>query len=168
MTQACIALGSNIDPEKNLQQAVHLLAKQFKLLARSRVYVTPPWGYKPQADFLNAALLVETQLEPLPVLDALLAIELVCGRERNIPNGPRTLDLDLIFHGETKFQTPRLTLPHPGMHLRGFVLVPMADIAPGWVHPDTGKSVAEMASLVETSDIRPSNFSLELPEGDQT
>ena len=164
---AYIGLGSNIDPEHNLTQALQLLAERLHLVSVSPVYVTPPWGYAPQADFLNAVLCVATDLLPLNLLDLLLETELACGRERTIPNGPRTLDLDLLLVGENVMDTPRLTLPHPRLHERGFVLVPLCDLAPALTHPITGLSVIQMAAALpmsETVDIRPSPFQLSLTD----
>ncbi|MBS0324660.1 MAG: 2-amino-4-hydroxy-6-hydroxymethyldihydropteridine diphosphokinase [Proteobacteria bacterium] len=110
-----------------------------RLEARSSFYRTAPIGYENQPDFINAVARLETTLEPSPLLDALQAIEEQHGRKRTLPNGPRTLDLDLLLHGDTRIRTTRLSLPHPRMHERAFVLVPLAEIAPDLSIPGRGR-----------------------------
>ena len=100
-------------------------------MAASPVYETDPVGLTEQPAFLNAVVALDTTLEPLPLLDALLAIEADSGRERGVRFGPRTLDLDLIWYDGRRLESDRLTLPHPRAHEREFVLRPLADVAPG-------------------------------------
>jgi len=132
--QAFIALGSNLqDPAAQVNRAFDELATlpETRLVRRSSLYRTAPVGYDNQPDFINAAAEVETDLEPLALLQALLSLETGFGRERPFPNAPRVLDLDLLLYDDVVMKTPELTLPHPRMHERGFVLYPLAEIAPG-------------------------------------
>lgn len=143
--RACIGLGGNIgDVQDTLRSAFDAIAALpgTRLLARSRLYRTPAWGVEAQPDFLNAVALVHTTLAPRALLDALLGIERTHGRERAADGtrwGPRTLDLDLLLHGETVLDTPALVLPHPQMHLRAFVLVPLAEVAGDALIPGRGR-----------------------------
>ena len=147
MTLAAIALGSNVgDREANFRQAVAGLKRLGEVKAVSSFYETDPVGYTDQPKFLNAAALLETELEPLPLLHALLEIERAAGRDRSTapPKGPRTLDLDLLLYGDCVLSDPELTLPHPEMHLRRFVLEPLAEIEPGMRHPILQQSIAAL------------------------
>jgi 2-amino-4-hydroxy-6-hydroxymethyldihydropteridine diphosphokinase len=101
-----------------------------RLVRASSFYRTAPVGYAGQPDFVNAVVAIDTGLAPRALLDALLAIERQHGRVRTVPNGPRTLDLDLLVYGEVRLNEPGLTVPHPRMHERAFVMVPLAEIAP--------------------------------------
>lgn len=155
---AAIALGSNLptafgDPEANLREAVSRLRALGEVKAVSRIRITEPVGYTAQPRFANAAAVVETELGPLPLLRELLAIEHAFGRDRanTPPKGPRTLDLDLLLYGEEVLADPELTLPHPAMHERRFVLEPLAEIAPEWLHPLLGKSMAELLARLDAS-----------------
>jgi 2-amino-4-hydroxy-6-hydroxymethyldihydropteridine diphosphokinase len=131
--KAAIALGSNLDdPEAHVNGGFDDIAAlpQTKLLARSKLYRTKPVGYLDQPDFVNACALVETGLGPRALLDGLLAIEQRHGRKRQIVNGPRTLDLDIVLYGDEKVCEPGLTIPHPRAHEREFVLRPLMDVWP--------------------------------------
>ena len=141
MTRAVVALGSNLeDPEAQVRRAFDEIAAlpQTELLARSKLYRTAPVGYAEQPEFVNACALVETALAPRALLDRLLAIEHAHGRVRTIPNGPRTLDLDIILYGDRVIDEPGLTIPHPRAREREFVLRPMRDVWPDAVIPATG------------------------------
>lgn len=141
MSRAFIALGSNLQqPQQQVQRAFNALASLPKtsLIKRSSLYRTAPVGYDNQPDFINAAAEIETDLAPLELLHALLALESRHGRERPFPNAPRVLDLDLLLYDDMVMNTAELTLPHPRMHERGFVLLPLAEIAPGLIIPNYG------------------------------
>lgn len=140
--QAFIALGSNLhNPAAQITRAFGDLAALpgTKLVCHSSLYHSPPMGYDHQPDFINAAAKISTTLEPLALLRALLAIEASFGRERPFPNAPRVLDLDLLLYDGRVMDTPKLTLPHPRMHERRFVLLPLAEIAPELEIPGKGR-----------------------------
>ncbi|MDW5265572.1 MULTISPECIES: 2-amino-4-hydroxy-6-hydroxymethyldihydropteridine diphosphokinase [Acidobacteriaceae] len=146
---AAVALGSNLesefgDREANLREAVRRMRALGTVRAVSSFYDTEPVGYLAQPRFLNAALVLETELEPLELMRELLAIEHAMGRQRMIAKGPRVIDLDLLLYEAVVMATVELTLPHPEMHERRFVLEPLTEIAPGMVHPVLGKTVGEM------------------------
>src|SRR5574343_283289 len=133
MPTAYIALGANLgDPVATVNRAFEALAglPETRLLATSALYRTAPVGITEQPEFINAAARVDTTLAPEALLDALLAIEQTFGRIRAERNGPRTLDLDVLLYDDRVQDTPRLTLPHPRLHLRAFVLYPLADVVP--------------------------------------
>lgn len=148
---AAIALGSNLgsaagDRAANLQFGIEKLKTLGTVSAVSSFYDTTPVGYLDQPRFLNAAALLETELEPIGLLESLLVIERTMGRDRSktVAKGPRVLDLDLILFGDLVMQTPVLTLPHPAMRERRFVLEPLAEIAPGMVDPVSGRTMTEL------------------------
>ena len=152
MTAAYIALGGNLgDPRRQLLDAVDALARlpSTRLLRRSRLYRTPPWGMLEQPPFINAAALLDTGLAPHDLLDALLAIEQRAGRVRAERNGPRTLDLDLLHMEGVRLDDERLTLPHPRIAERAFVLLPLADLVPDLLLPGQGR-VADLLATVDT------------------
>lgn len=131
--QAFVALGSNLqDPASQVNQGFELLAQLpgTQLVKRSALYRTAPVGYDNQPDFINAVAEVSTTLDALALLRALLAAETRQGRERPFPNAPRVLDLDLLLYDDLCINTTELTLPHPRMHERGFVLLPLTEVAP--------------------------------------
>lgn len=134
---AYIGLGANLpspagSPQQTLCQAIDGLAAAGQVTAHSHLYRTEPLGFESQPPFVNAVAQLDTDLEPRPLLDFLLALERRYGRNRTLdpPNGPRTLDLDLLLVDEQTVASERLTLPHPGLAVRRFVLVPLAEIAP--------------------------------------
>ena len=141
MTLAAVALGSNLEsPEEQVRRGFDELAAlpDTQVLGTSRLYRTAPVGYVDQPDFVNACALLETRLAPRALLDALLAVEKRHGRVREIPNGPRTLDLDIILYGDRVIDEPGLKVPHPRAHERAFVLVPLVDVWPEAVIPGRG------------------------------
>jgi 2-amino-4-hydroxy-6-hydroxymethyldihydropteridine diphosphokinase len=141
-----LSLGSNLgDREANLRGAIEELRGQGIAVRRvSSFYETEPADVPDQPWFLNCVVEVETDQTPLDLLHALQAIEQRLGRVRTIPRGPRTVDLDILFFGVSVIDTPELTIPHPRLDARRFVLEPLAEIAPELRHPVTGRSVAEM------------------------
>ena len=138
MASAIIALGGNVgDVRTTFKKAIAEICRvaQAGLLARSSDYSTPPWGDIQQAQFVNACIEIQTTLAPLSLLSVLLTIERTFGRDRSRERrwGPRTLDLDLIAYDDISMVQPELTLPHPRLFDRAFVLVPLAEIAPDWL-----------------------------------
>ena len=151
MRLAAIALGSNLSsawgsPDAVLREAITRVAGLGTLRAVSTFHETAPVGYLDQPNFRNAALLLETELEPAELMAALLEIERAMGRDRiaTPPKGPRIIDLDLLLMDDLVLATPDLTLPHPALTERRFVLEPLAEIAPTMIDPASGKTVKEM------------------------
>lgn len=150
MKRAFVALGANIgDPVATVQSAFEALAtlEGVRLVRASSLYRTAPVGLKHQPAFINAVAEVETALDPHALLAALLDLEARFGRIRTLRWGPRTLDLDLLLFDELTLDTPALTLPHPRLHLRAFVLVPLAEIAPDLTIPGRGSVAAWLPAV---------------------
>ena len=148
---AAIALGSNLSsrfgaPADNLREAIHRLDDLGTVTAVSRFHETEPVGFTQQPRFLNAVALLETEVSPLDLLRGLLAIEHSMGRDRakSPPKGPRIIDLDLLLYGDLVLDDAGLTLPHPSLHERRFVLAPLAEVAPNWVHPTLELSILQL------------------------
>ncbi len=144
---AAVALGSNLgDRARHLREALDRIGALagVALRASSRPRETSPVGGPPQGAYLNGVVLLETTLGPRELLESLLSIEQLGGRVRRERNGPRTIDLDLLFHGDALHDGPGLTLPHPRLHLRDFVLEPLAEVAPDWRHPRLGLTAREL------------------------
>jgi 2-amino-4-hydroxy-6-hydroxymethyldihydropteridine diphosphokinase len=151
---AGVALGANLGrPGAAFREALGHLAGTpgVRLAAVSRAWRSAPWGCTDQPPFLNAAALLETSLAPDELLDVLRAEERMAGRRRGRRWGPRTLDLDLLFHGRAVVDGPRLTLPHPHLAERTFVLRPLAEVAPDWRHPVTGATPEAMLDALRRS-----------------
>ena len=140
MKKAVIALGSNIgDTLANLKEAVALLEENScNVLAVSRLYQTEPWGYADQDDFLNGAVLVETDRDPFSLLELTQGIEKGMGRKKLFVNGPRNIDLDILLYENERVESENLTIPHPRIAVRMFVLRPLMDIVPEWDVPGSG------------------------------
>lgn len=156
MAIAYIALGSNLHhPAQQVTRAFEVIAQlpNTTILQRSSLYKTAPVGYDNQPDFINAVAKVETALAPEAMMQHLLAIELQFGRERPFPNAPRILDLDLLLYDNISMHTELLTLPHPRMQSRGFVMLPLAEVAADLTLPN-GKSVVELAKNFQQEDIQ--------------
>lgn len=152
-TTAFIALGSNLaNPAAQVQAGLRALAAlpHTRLTGASSLYRNPAVGVRDQPDFVNAVASVGTRLAPRALLEALLTIERAHGRVRDFPNAPRTLDLDIVLYGEEVIDEPGLTIPHPRMIERAFVLVPLAEIAPQAIVPGAG-SAARLAACVDAS-----------------
>lgn len=146
--QAITILGSNQgDRRQSIHEAIRQLSATNRLVLLSSCYETAPWGFKSTEPFLNQVAVFETHLSPLDFLHHCLNVEKALGRIR-LENSPRytsrPIDIDMLFYGSTVMETPELILPHPRLHLRNFVLVPLAEILPQWEHPVLHKNMAEL------------------------
>jgi len=154
---ACIGLGSNLDdPRHQVERGLQAIAAlpHTRLLRRSRLYASAPWGVADQPEFVNAAAAIETRLTPGDLMQALLGIEQAFGRTRGAQRwGPRILDLDLLLYDDAVIDEPGLRVPHPHLHERAFVLLPLADVAPRLPVPGQGV-VAELLSRIDASGCR--------------
>jgi len=152
MAIVAIALGSNLgDKAGYLRAALRRLGEGARVVAVSGFYDTAPVGYLDQDRFLNAAALVETEETPQAFLARLLAVERELGRVREIPNGPRTIDLDILLWEQEIVDEPGLTIPHPRLHERAFVLEPLNEIAPEFRHPVLGQTVRALWAQVRSA-----------------
>jgi 2-amino-4-hydroxy-6-hydroxymethyldihydropteridine diphosphokinase len=156
MTEALLALGGNVGNSRAiLDRAVALLCdgEKVRLMARSSDYLTPPWGFKYQPPFVNLCIVVDTKLSPRELLERAQAVELQLGRDRanEKRNGPRTADVDIIAYDDLALDEPNLTLPHPHLFERAFVLAPLAEIAPDRVI--AGRKVSEALGAVDAAGI---------------
>jgi 2-amino-4-hydroxy-6-hydroxymethyldihydropteridine diphosphokinase len=149
VTRAFIGLGANLgEPQTQVRRGIEALRDlpHTRLVSASSLYRSAPMGYKNQPDFVNAVAEIETSLAPRKLLEELLAIETRFGRARTFPDAPRTLDLDLLLYGDRIIAEPGLTVPHPRMHERAFVLAPLAEIAPEAVVPGKGTAATLLAA----------------------
>jgi 2-amino-4-hydroxy-6-hydroxymethyldihydropteridine diphosphokinase len=152
--KAYVALGSNLsEPVTQVKKAFIALSQLPKttLIKQSSLYQSEPVGYDNQPDFINAVAEIDTELSPDALMQALLNIEQSFGRERPFPNAPRILDLDLLSYENIVQNTALLTLPHPRMHLRGFVLLPLAEIAPNFMISD-GNVIPKHSNVVKLAE----------------
>jgi len=162
LTAAFVALGANLeDPRLQVLRALEELDQipDSRVVSRSSLYRTAPVGYADQPDFINAVAQIETGLDARPFLQALLQLESRHGRRRSIPNAPRTLDLDLLMYGDRVIDEDGLTVPHPRLHERAFVLAPLAEIAPDFIVPGLGR----VGDLLENVD----RAGVEMIDGDR-
>jgi len=154
MPAVYLALGSNIgDRRDNLRRAVATLAPEVQVIAQSPVYETPAWGYEDQPPFLNMVLKGETSLPPDSLLLHVKRLETELGRAPSFHWGPRLIDIDILFYDDVVLDTRALTIPHPRLHERAFVLVPLNYLAPTLVHPVLGQTVSQLLSSLDTSGI---------------
>ena len=149
-----LSIGTNLgDRIANLRAALGAMPPEVEPVALSRVYETPPWGYTDQPAFLNMAVHARTGLGPESLLRKLKQVETRIGRKPGIRWGPRLLDIDILFYDDLLLDMPGLVIPHKRMHERGFVLVPLADLAPELRHPITGQTVSQMLAECDTNGI---------------
>jgi len=149
-----IGSGSNLgDRLAELTKAVGLLSPDVRMVKASRVYETPPWGFKSQPAFLNQVLQAKTELDPPALLKYLKRIEVKMGRKATFRYGPRVIDLDILFYGSLIYSLDNLQIPHPMAAERAFVLVPLLELAPDFIHPMNGKTITELARAVDSSGI---------------
>lgn len=154
MARLYLALGSNIgDRAANLKSAIEAVKPEIIATKCSPVFETPPWGYNDQPQFLNQVIEAETELPPVELLAHLKQTEKMLGREKTFKNGPRVIDLDIIFYDDFIVNSPPLIIPHAHMQDRAFVLIPLAAIAPDFHHPILNKSVSELLAKVDQSGI---------------
>lgn len=153
--QLFLGLGSNLgDRWTILQRAVQALADLMVIEALSPVYETAPWGLKRQPDFLNLCLSATTALEPLPLLTGIKRIEARLGRKLGLRWGPRLVDIDVLFYDNLVMGDEQLTIPHPRLAERAFVLAPLADIAPHFQHPESGLTAGQMLAMVDQRGVQ--------------
>lgn len=149
-----LSLGTNIgNRAANLKQAISLLPPQMTVKAKSKVYETPPWGYTEQDQFLNQVVMARTYLEPEKLIKHIKRLEVAMGRKASFRNGPRLIDIDILFYDDRILDTPSLVIPHPNLHERGFVLLPLMDVAPDLIHPVKKKSIRELIGASNMSGI---------------
>jgi len=149
-----IALGSNIgNRARALNEASDLMPPDIIPISFSKVYETPPWGYEDQPPFLNQVIKARTHLSPIAVLKRLKEIEQALGRQPIFRYGPRLIDLDILFYDDLKYKSEKLTIPHPEIANRAFVLVPLMEIAPNYIHPVIHKKIVDMAAQIEVNSI---------------
>lgn len=154
MTTVYLGLGTNIGNRKeNLTRAIEALSLALgPCTAQSSFIETAPWGFDSENAFLNCAVAFETELAPQELLDTTEKVEREMGRTTKSSGGiyhDRVIDIDILLYGSEIVETPRLTIPHPLMHMRDFVLEPLAEIAPHAIHPTTGKSIEELAARLK-------------------
>ncbi len=150
-----LALGTNLgDRLANLRTAIAALTHAVTVLAESPVYETPPWGVMDQPDFLNMVLKGSTHLASPALLVHLKRLETQLGRAPSIRYGPRLIDVDILFYDDLVLNTTDLIIPHPRLHERAFVLVPLMDLAPDFVHPVFGKTIRELLTALDTAGVK--------------
>jgi 2-amino-4-hydroxy-6-hydroxymethyldihydropteridine diphosphokinase len=150
-----LALGTNLgDRPGNLRAAITALAPTVTVLMQSFIYETLPWGVTDQPSFLNMVISGETRQKPQELLKNLKELETQLGRVPSIHYGPRKIDIDILFYDNLIFESPELTLPHPRLHERAFVLVPLADLMPEQIHPLLGKTIRQLLAEMDTTGVK--------------
>jgi 2-amino-4-hydroxy-6-hydroxymethyldihydropteridine diphosphokinase len=149
-----LALGANLgDRLANLNSALNAMPPTVQPLAASKVYETPPWGYLDQPAFLNQVVLARTELAPNDLLAWLKRLETGLGRQPGLRYGPRVIDLDILLYDDLQLESPTLTIPHPRLGERAFVLVPLADLAPDLRPAGSSRTVREMLAGLDLAGI---------------
>lgn len=152
MATIYLSLGSNIgDRQEFLETAIAKLGSKITDIVSSSVYETEPWGNEDQESFLNICLRGQTSLSSEELLGFIKSVEKNLGRSHNQKWGPREIDIDILFYDNESIKSASLEIPHPYIAERAFVLIPLAEIAPGFIHPILKKSIGELASLIDTS-----------------
>jgi 2-amino-4-hydroxy-6-hydroxymethyldihydropteridine diphosphokinase len=149
-----LGMGTNRgDRLANLAATIEALPPQVQVVRQSPVYQTPPWGYTDQPDFLNLVVEAQTALPPKELIAYLKDLELKVGRTASFRWGPREIDIDILFYNQLVYAEDGLEIPHPRLHDRAFVLVPLADLTPELIHPKLNSSVSELLSEIDSSGI---------------
>ncbi|NMB61057.1 MAG: 2-amino-4-hydroxy-6-hydroxymethyldihydropteridine diphosphokinase [Chloroflexi bacterium] len=153
--QVILGTGSNVgDREENLQLAMAEIQKFATITAQSAIYETNPWGFTDQPAFLNQVLVIETQLDPFDLLDTLKTTEKQIGRTPTFRYGPRMIDIDILFFDKLILEDEKLIIPHPKIADRAFVLIPLDELVPQFIHPLLHRSIHEMVSEINQDGVR--------------
>ena len=156
MSVIYLSIGTNLDDRlANLRSALDGLPPEVIVQSESPIYETPAWGFEDQPAFLNMAVKGGTGLKPKPLLKHLKQLETRLGRVPSFHWGPRLIDIDLLFYDDLIVDTPQLVIPHPRLHERAFVMVPLADISPDLVHPLLGKTIRQLFEGLDKNGIVP-------------
>jgi 2-amino-4-hydroxy-6-hydroxymethyldihydropteridine diphosphokinase len=151
-----LGLGSNVGArEAYLEAAIEFLQPKVRILALSPIYETEPWGYTDQDDFLNQVVKAETDLSPEELLAHVKAVEIQAGRKPSFRYGPREIDVDILFYDNVTLDAFDLSVPHPRVGERAFMLVPLADLTPDLVHPTHGRTISELLEEVDKTGVKP-------------
>lgn len=149
MTKIFLGLGSNMgDKTTHIKTAVKLLHEKIFNIEQASLYISQPWGVTEQPDFINTGIMGETRLEPEELLDFVKDVEKRVGRQESFRWGPREIDVDIIFYGDTIFKSKKLNIPHIGAHERDTVLVPLHDLDPEFIHPVFKKTVRQLLEII--------------------
>jgi len=153
MIEAYIAIGSNINSEENIREAINLIKSDFPILSKSNYYETKPYGHNKQNNFINLAVKIKTNLKSNGLLKNLKLIEKKLFRKKTVKNGPRTIDLDILLYGTKIINDNDLIIPHKGLLLRDFMLIPLLDINPNIIHPIAKKKIKYLKKCIKYHQI---------------